>query len=288
MSLSVNSNAAAFSALQNLNVTSSLLNQTQSRLNTGLKVASAKDNAAVFSIAQNLRSDVSGLNAAKASMDRAQSSLDVAIAAGEAVQSILIEMKEKVTAAKDSGLDTASRQSLDNDFQELLSQIDSIVENADFNGTNLLKLNGDDISAITDDSGSSSITISAVQLQLGTVSDSYGQVQLYDYDTIAVKSTTINGTPSGADVIVDEVENSITNVSNALSTMGAAYKRLELQQEFTSKLSDTIETGVGNLVDADMAKESATLTSVQTKQQLGLQALSIANQGPSAVLSLFR
>ncbi|NVJ97744.1 MAG: flagellin [Alphaproteobacteria bacterium] len=287
MSLSVNTNAAAFSALQNLSSSTKLLNQTQSRLNTGLSVGSSKDNAAVFSIAQKLRGDIAGLNAANASMDRAMSSLDVAIAAGEAVQDILIEMKDKATAAKDAGLDTSSRQALDDDFQELLKQINSIVENAEFNGTNMVD-GGQDIVAITDDTGDSTITVSAVTMTLGTNGGSYGTIQLYDYDTIAVTSTTINGTQSGADVIVGEVESSITNVSSALSDMGAAYKRLELQKEFTNKLSNSIETGIGNLVDADLAKESATLNAVQTRQQLGLQALSIANQGPQAVLSLFR
>ena len=117
MAFSVNTNAGAFAALQNLNKTNAQLKTTQTQINTGLKVSSAKDDAATFAIAQKLRSDVSGLNAVKSSLDRATSTIDVAIAAGEAVSDLLIELKEKAVAAKDSGLDTASRESLNNDFE---------------------------------------------------------------------------------------------------------------------------------------------------------------------------
>jgi flagellin len=275
MAFSVNTNAAALSALQNLNKTGTLLERTQTELNTGLSVASSKDNGAVFAIAQTLRAETAGLRAATSSIDRALSSIDVAIAAGEAVSDLLIDMKEKAVAAKDAGLDTASRTSLNNDFGQLRNQITSIVENAEFNGTNAVKDTGDDIVAITNDDATNSITIDAQDLSL-------------DGDNVTISATQSIGTAVAASLAVDNVESSIANVNTALSRLGSGANRLELQGNFIAKLSDSIEVGIGNLVDADLAKTSATLQSLQVKQQLGLQALSIANQAPQAITSLFQ
>jgi len=275
MAFSVNTNAGAFLALQNLNKTSSSLNTVQSRINTGQKVASAKDDAATFAIAQKLRGDVAGLNAVKGSLDRASSTLDVAIAAGEAVSDLLIALKEKAVAAKDSGLDTASRTSLNDDFKQLRDQITSIVNNAEFNGTNNVKNSGSAIVAITSDDGGNTITVAAQDISLtGT--------------KVTISAGTSISTSALASAAVGFLESSIANVNTALSALGSGAKRLELQRTFVDKLSDSIEVGIGNLVDADLAKESANLQALQVKQQLGLQALSIANQAPSTVLGLFR
>ncbi len=275
MAFSVNTNAGAFAALQNLNKTTSSLNTVQTQINTGLKVASAKDDAATFAIAQKLRGDVAGLNAVKSSLDRANSTIDVAIAAGEAVSDLLIELKEKAVSAKDTSLDTTSRASINNDFKQLRDQITSIVSNAEFNGTNAVKSGGTNISAITNDDGANSITIAAQDLSLGGAN-------------VTITGTQSISTQDLASTAVANIESSISNVNTALSALGSGAKRLELQGEFVNKLSDAIEVGVGNLVDADLAKTSANLQSLQVKQQLGLQALSIANQAPGTVLSLFR
>jgi len=275
MAFSVNTNAGAFAALQNLNKTTASLNEVQTQINTGLKVASAKDNGAVFAIAQKLRADVAGLNAVKGSLDRATSGLDVAIAAGEAVSDLLIELKEKAVAAKDSGLDTASRNSLNNDFTQLRDQITSIVSNAEFNGTNNVENSGDAIVAITSDDGSNTITIAAQDLSLTG-------------SNVTITAATSISTSALASAAVGQIESSIANVNTALSSLGSGSNRLALQRSFVDKLSDSIEVGIGNLVDADLAKTSASLQSLQVKQQLGLQALSIANQAPGTVLSLFR
>lgn len=275
MVFTVNTNAGAFAALQNLSKTSRDLARTQSRINSGLQVGGAKDEAATYAIAQNLRSDVSGLSAVKGSLERASSSLDVAIAAAEAVSDLLIQMKEKAVAAKDSGLDTASRQSISDDFAQLRDQITSIIENAEFNGTNAVKASGDNVSAITDALGDKTIEIAAQDLSLGGVNIplSAGQ-NLADAES--------------ASTAVTQIEAAIANVNSSLSELGAGASRLDIQLSFVDKLSDTIEVGIGNLVDADLAKEAANLQALQVKQQLGLQALSIANQAPQAILSLFR
>ncbi|MCJ9430312.1 flagellin [Kordiimonas marina] len=275
MALSVNTNAPALSALQNLAATNRSLGKVQTAINTGLKVASSKDNAAVFSIAQKLRGDVSGLNAAKSSLDRASSTLDVAIAAGEAVSDLLIQLKEKAVAAKDAGLDTTSRSALNDDFKQLRDQITSIVQNAEFNGTNVVKSGGKDIIAITNSDGGNTLTIAAQDLSLGG-------------GNVTITATSQISTATSAALVVSQLDTSITKVNSALSQLGSGSKRVELQRTFVGKLSDSIQIGIGNLVDADLAKESANLQSLQVKQQLGLQALSIANQAPQAITRLFQ
>ncbi|WP_374764539.1 flagellin [Yunchengibacter salinarum] len=274
MSFSINTNPSALSALRQLNDTTGQLNTTQTRINTGQEVSSAKDNAAVFQIAQNLRSDLSGLKSVQGSLDRAQSTADVAIAAGEAVSDLLIQMKEKAVAAADGGLDSTSRAALDRDFTELRDQITTIVGEASFNGTNAVESGGDNIIAITNDTGTNTISVAAQDLSLGG-----GNVTVGATDDIS--------TSANAATQVTNLEASISNVNSALSSLGSFSQRVELQQEFSTRLSDSIETGVGNLVDADLAKESANLQALQTKQQLGLQALGIANQAPQTITSLF-
>jgi len=274
MAFSVNTNLSAFTALQSLRQTNQDLTTTQSRINTGLKVASPKDNGAIFAIAQNLRADVSGLNAVKTSLDRAASTVDVAVAAGEAISDLLTELKEKAVAAKDTGLDTSSRVALNDDFKGLRDQISSIVQNAEFNGKNLISATSTALTAITNPNGSNTITVGAQDLSLSG-------------SLITLSSNQTIGTATLASAAVTTISASASAVGSALSSLGSGSKRIEILKDFVSTLSDTIEVGIGNLVDADLAKESVNLQAQQVKQQLGLQALSIANSTPSAVLSLF-
>ena len=272
---SVNTNPGALIALQNLNSTQSQLNEVQSRINTGLKVATAKDNGAVFAIAQNLRGNLAGLNAVKTSLDRGVSTVDVALAAGQAVSDLLVQLKEKAVAASDTSLDSSSRSALAEDFKALRDQITSIVSNAEFNGTNIIKNGGSSVTALVSDDGTQTLTVAAEDLSLtGT--------------TITLTAGSTFTTATEAAAVVSKIEASLTSVNNALARLGTGAKKLEAQKSFANKLSDAIEVGIGNLVDADLAKESARLQSLQVKQQLGVQALSIANQAPSTVLSLFR
>ncbi|WP_321391742.1 flagellin [Emcibacter sp.] len=270
MAFSVNTNAGALVALQTLNKTNAALNTTQSRISTGLKVGSAKDNAAVYSIAQSQRSEISGLNAVKGSLSRATGAIDTALAGAEAVSDLLIELKEKAVAAADTGIDASQRTLLNNEFTELRNQIDTIVSNAEFNGINALR-GSDAITAIVNQDASSSITIAAQDIDVGTLG-------------LSGKSITTSASAAGVVALVDTA---LDTVNASLAVLGAGAKRIESVSTFVNKLSDSIETGIGNLVDADLARESANLQSLQVKQQLGLQALSIANQAPGAVLSLF-
>lgn len=275
MAFSVNTNAGALEALRNLNSTNTRLSITQNRINTGLEVGSARDDAATYAIAQNLRADIAGLNSVRGSIDRAQSSIDVALAAGEAVSDLLIDLRELAVAASDAGLDSTSRTALNDEFTQTRDQINSIVNEATFNGTNAVvgTTNGQSIVAITNDTGTSSISIAPVDLTL---------------TGLQLASTTISGsTGADATTAVTTLDNAISTVNTALSNLGAGAIRLDLQANFTQSLSDSIEVGIGNLVDADLARESAELQALQVQQQLGLQALSIANQAPQSVLSLF-
>ena len=281
MAFSVNTNAGALFALQSLNKTNRALDTVQSRINTGLKVASAKDNAAVFAIAQGQRADLAGLEAVKGSLDRASSSLNVALAAAEAVSDLLIELKAKAAAAVDPGTDASSRTALNDEYQSLLAQINTVVNNAEFNGVNAVKLAGSAIQAlVTVPNGADSAAASAITISATNISATTAGLGL----TVSSVITSV-ATASAALALVSTAE---ATVSTFLSKLGAGAKRIEIQRSFTDKLSDAIEIGIGNLVDADLARESANLQSLQVRQQLGLQALSIANQAPGSVLSLFR
>jgi flagellin len=275
--LSVNTNNGAMVALQYLNQTQSQMTQVQNAISTGLKVASAKDDGAVFAIAQNMRGNVAGYSAVTDSLNRGSSVVDTALSAAQSVSDLLIQMKKNALAASDSSLDDASRISLANDFQAMADQITTIVQNASFNGVNMVTNDtgdgpGSDISALASASDPTQvITVSGQDLTVGTL----------NVDTAYTDKAT-------AATMVDTVDAAIATVNTAMSALSSGSKKFSIQADFVAKLSDTLTTGIGNLVDADMAQESARLTSLQTKQQLGIQALAIANSAPSTILSLFK
>lgn len=288
MTLSINTNAAALNALQNLNRTTTQLGETQLRINTGLEVNSAKDNAAIFAIAQNLRADRQSLEAIKNSLDRATSVLDVSMAAAESIQDLLITMKEKVTQAADAGLPDESREALQEDFNRLRDQIVTMAKNATFNGTNMIDGPANPptkpatLVALVSVDATLKIEVPRQNLQLADAGTTPAPG-----DIIQLAQDTTFTTAAEAEALITRIDASIKNVSDALTVMGAGYNSMERQSTFLVKLGDTVETGIGNMVDADMARESARLTALQVKQQLGTQALSIANQQPQAILSLF-
>ena len=275
MSFSVNTNVGAAVALQYLNATQGSLNQTQSRINSGLKVANARDDGAVFAIAQNQRSQVAGYSAVINSINNATSAVDVALSAGQSISDLLIQMKTKALAAADSSLDTASRQALNANFTALRDQITTIVTNASFNGFNLVNGSTTKITALASADGARRITTDAQNMKLS------GSI-------VTVKLTNTISTQAKASTLVATIQSSLTNVNSALAKLSAGAAKFSIQATFAQKLSDTLTQGIGNLVDANMAQESAKLQSLQVRQQLGVQALSIANQAPQTILSLFR
>jgi flagellin len=272
--MSVNTNVGAQVALQNLNATNAQLAITQNRINTGKSVATAKDNGAIWAIAQGQRAEIGALNAVKQSLDRGVAAVDVALAAGETVSDLLLQMKELALSATDESLKTAARAALNEDFTSLRDQIASVAKNAEFNGVNLLDTGATGFQALANAEGDT-LTVGAEVLALGSAN-------------VTVAATQAVDTLSSATTALAAVDASIDLVSGALARLGTKSKALETHVTFIGKLSDALEAGVGNLVDADLAKESAKLQALQTKQQLGVQALGIANQTPQLVLSLFR
>jgi flagellin len=276
MTISVQNNPAALIALENLNKTTADLAQTQGRISTGLAVASAKDNASVWAIAQGQRADIGSLDAVKNSLNRASSISDVTATAGGSISDLLVQLRQKVVGAMDPSLSTTSRTALNSDYQALLHQVQQVTNSASFDGANLL--NGSlatNIQFLANASGNAFITLSVKDMSLG------GTI-------ITLASTSTIGTVTQATNNLALLDASISNVDLALGDLGSEAKQIDAHITFVSKLSDVLTTGVGNLVDADMAKESATLQALQVQQQLGAQSLSIANQAPQVILSLFR
>jgi flagellin len=276
MSISVHTNKSALVALQNLNRTNEELSSTQNRINTGHKIANAKDNAAIWSIAQNQRADIGAFGAVKMSLERANSIAEVSMTAGESVSDLLVQLKEKVTAAMDTSIDAASRTALDSEFKAILRQIVQVTQNAAFDGANLLDGSiTPDIQFLANADANSFITLTAQDMSLG------GAI-------VTIPPTAALPTVADATLVLTQLNESIGNVNQALGNLGSQAKQISQHTEFVSKLTDTLESGVGNLVDADLAKESAKLQALQVQQQLGAQALSIANQSPQIILSLFK
>ncbi|MDA1101521.1 MAG: flagellin [Proteobacteria bacterium] len=270
MVLSVNTNVGAMIALQHLNITNNNMEKTQLAITTGLRVNGPKDDASTYAIAQNMRGDIVGMGAVKTALANGEATLNTAITAGKAISDLLTEMKAKVVQANQAGLDSASRTALHNDFVSLRDQIQTIVATAEFNGTNLVEGSATGTSVLSTVEGST-ISVSAQKL---------------DSTTLSIHSQVLN-TSAGAATALTAINTAITSVSDKLAALGSVAKRIEVQSEFTTKLTDILRAGVGSLVDADLAEESAKLQSLQIKQQLGVQALSIANSGPQSILALF-
>ncbi|CAN7296199.1 flagellin [Caulobacter sp. LjRoot300] len=269
---SINTNTGAMIALQNLNATSAELMTVQQRINTGKKVGNAKDNGAIWAMAKNQSTTANSLNAVKDSLQRGQSTIDVALAAGDTVTELLGKMKEKALAASDTSLNTASFNALVSDFTSLRDQITKAVTNAKFNGVSIADGSTTKLTFLANSDGTG-FTVTAKTLSLVGLG-------------LAAGSTF--ATAAAAKTMITTVTNAIGTATNKLASLGTSSTGLDTHLTFVGKLQDSLEAGVGNLVDADLAKESARLQSLQTKQQLGIQALSIANQSSSSILSLFR
>jgi flagellin len=269
---SINTNPGAMIALQNLNATNSELQSTQQRINTGKKISNAKDNGAIWSMAKMQSATSSSLNAVKDSLQRGQSTIDVGLAAGDTITDLLGKMKEKALAASDTSLNTASFNALVSDFTSLRDQITKAVTNAQFNGVSLVDGTTSKLQFLSNSDGVA-YTVNAKTLSLVG---------------LGLTATSTFTTAAAAKTMIATITTALTTATNKLANLGTSSTGLDMHLTFTGKLQDSLDAGVGNLVDADLAKESAKLQSLQTKQQLGVQALSIANQTPQSILSLFK
>jgi flagellin len=273
MTNSVHSNASALIALQNLNQINDRMAGTQNRISTGLKVQGARDNSAVWAIAQNQRADFGALEAVRTSLDRATSLADVTLAAGESISDLIIQMRQKAVAAADPSQSPESRAAYNDDFQALLRSVQQFARSASFDGVNLL-----------DNSQTTPLAFLANVNAVDTI-----EIDPHDFTTAGLGLAGLDLLDQvNAEAARGLIDTALATVNSALANLGAQAKQIETHNTFVTRLMDALETGIGKLVDADLAKESARLQALQVQQQLGAQALSIANQAPQIILSLFR
>jgi len=270
--VSINSNTAALTALRNLNSVNDQLATTSKRIQTGYKVNDAVDDGATFAIAQGLRGQLKAFGAVKQSMSGATGLTEVTLAATKGIGNLIGDMRSKITELSADSLTAAQRTTLTNDLTKLRDQVDRFISNASFNGQNQIK-NGGTARNFLANSDGSTISVSAVDLQTAKGT----------FDTALDVSTAAAATTSLA--ALDTFEQTVNNASN---TFGGESRSIKAQSEFITAISDATTAGLSALVDADMEKEAANLISLQTRQQLAVQALSIANNAPQILLSLFR
>ncbi|WP_297730540.1 flagellin [uncultured Maricaulis sp.] len=282
MTFSVHSMASVNSALQHMSMLQSQTAAVQDRIATGLKVGSASDNGTVWAMAQVMRSDNESRASALTSIDLGTGVVETALAASEGISDLMVEMHSKLVAATDTTLDEQSWRSLMTDYIELGNQAVRLAENASFNDLNLLESGGEDLSVLIGARPDQTLTIAAEDL-----TDGGG---IFDAGLAATLPQSDNSTvvtqPTSADVTA--FESSMTDVNSAISRLGVGLRSLEIQKTLLVKQSDATSAGIGNLVDADLGRESARLQALQVREQLGLQALQIANQAPRVILNFFQ
>lgn len=309
---SINTNYAAMTALQNLQMTSKEMLQTQSRISTGFKVASAADNAAYWSIATTMRSDNKALSTVQDALGLGKATVNVAYTATNSSIEVATEIKTKLVAAREPGVD---RGKIQTEVKELQNQLKSIADSASFSGENWLSVDSSTANFNAAKSIVSSFTRSAAgTVSVGTLSVDTANTKLYDASSSAkgildsardatgaiaatgasVANLDISAlTDSAADLAtldgyIKGSDTAIKEMTSAATSLGATQKRISTQSDFISALKGAITDGISSLVDADMNEESTRLQALQVKQQLGVQALSIANQSSQTILSLFR
>jgi flagellin len=291
---SIMTNASALTALQSLNATNKNLETTQSRISTGLRVATASDNAAYWSIATSMKSDNKALSSVQDSLGLGAGKVDTAYTAINDVKDQVDLIKSKLVTAR--GASQEDQQKIATEIAAIQAQITSSVTNANFAGSNLLQQDGaatSDLKVVSSYNrvGTTvtidTINVAAADTQVLDVAGTGGIVGgllatgFFDPSAAAVADTAI-------DTALGLVETALADLATGAASLGAAKSRIDTQKNFLSNLSDSIDKGVGALVDADMNKESTRLQALQVQQQLGIQALSIANGNSQSILSLFR
>ena len=321
---SIMTNASALTALQSLNATNKSLQQTQARISTGYRVAEAVDNAAYWSIATTMRSDNQALSTVSDSLGLGASKVDTAYTGMNKAIDTINSIKVKLVAAY--GSTDAEKEKFQTEIETLQKQMKSYADGATFSGTNMLSVStasgtAADVKIVSafnrDASGKASISTIDVNVEsiklydagaapdakgildtarLGTTGAATTSAQdptLGDDpatgDTYSVAKLSVKGASDGQIAqMMNVVDAALKDMTNAATTLGAAKSSIDLQKTFTTSLMDSIDRGVGQLVDADMNKESTRLQALQVQQQLGIQALSIANSSSQSILSLFK
>ena len=268
---SVNTNIGAQIALQNLNITGTDLAAVQKQISTGLKVADAFDNGAVFAIAQGLRSDINAISTVNGQLGAAKGLVQVANAAGTGVSNTLGDIRSVLVQLADQNVTGNARTQLNAQYATLKTAVANYISGANYNGTNLLSA-GSANKAVIQDISANQYTIHAQDLSAN----------------VTALLTGVSDATGAASLLTGNFASAQNFVGTALNAIAADSHFLDNQITFNNAISDATTTGLGALVDADLAKESAKLQSLQIKQQLGTQSLGIANQAPQSLLGLFR
>lgn len=300
---SIMTNTSAQTALRSLNMTNANLEKTQQRISTGFRVSSAEDNAAYWSIATTMRSDKAALSTVKDALGLGAATVDVAYTGMNSAIDVTKEIKSKLVAARQPGVD---REKIQSEISELQNSLKSIGDSSVFSGENWLSVDSSGANFNATKSIVSSFSRSGGSVSVGTIQVDVTDIKLFDANgNVGILDTEDgNGnsifnldisalTDSAADLttlegLISASDDAISSMTTAAATLGSAKQRINLQKEFVGSLMDAIDRGVSTLVDADMTEESTKLQALQVQQQLGVQALSIANQSGQSILSLFR
>ena len=269
---SINTNVGAFVALSNLNAVNNRLDKVQDRVSTGLKVIGAVDNASSFAIAQGIRADVKAYGAVSQGIANAKGATGIALAGVNAISDLLGDIQAKITEGMNPGNTTQQQAILQADFNNLVTQINQFISSSSYNGRNLLSSGATNANVLSNIDG----TTIAVR----------GNSQVTAAST-ALAGQAITST-SAALLALTRVNQARSTISTVLGNLGADTRTITFQDDFITKLTDAQEVGLGSIVDADLAKESAKLQALQVQQQLSVQSLNIANQRPSILQQLFQ
>lgn len=305
---SILTNGSAMTALQALSATNRKLDETQNRISSGLRVSRAQDNAAYWSIATTMRSDNGAISAVKDALGLGSATIDVAYTGMNSAIETVKEIKNKLVAARQPGVD---RNAIQSEISELQNQLASIGESSIFGGENWISVDSSSASYNDTKTIVSSFSRAGGAISIGTISISIVDMKLFDSadqsGILDTEDTTTNGGVAYSvatldiaalgdnDDDIEDLEQMISWVDAAMADMttgaanlGAVKQRVTLQQDFVTALMDAITRGIGVLVDADMNEESTKLQALQVQQQLGIQAMAIANQNSQNILSLFK
>jgi flagellin len=270
---SVNTNIGAMTALQSLNRTNDALAAVQKRVSTGFRVADAKDDGGAFAVAQSVRGDVAGLTAANEQLGGLKGIVDVTLTSLGQVSKTMVEVRTVLTRLADGTINGEQRDQYEQQYDQLRTQIERFIDDATYNDRTLLSTDvaagGGDIVTIRNEQGTT-LTLAA-----------------FDGATDFV----VDAAPADATAAQVAIAGNWTDISkainDALNRLGADSRYVDSQIGYNRDKLDAIEGGLGALIDADIAKEAARLQALQIRQQLGTQTLSITNQAPQALISLF-
>jgi flagellin len=276
MTFSVNTNNGASVALQSLTKTSADLAATQKRIATGLRVADAQDDGAAYAVAQRVRGDIAATQSANDQLGNAKGVIGVTTTALNNVDGTLQKLKNVTVKLADATLTSDQRTQYQAQAKELTNNINSFIKNATYNGRNILNDPATTANNIVQDASGTVYTINGYKAVTNI------------YNGVSGANAFTAGDAAAALTATGAVNKAITNTLSQLNQFGSYSNYVDAQITYNNSVIDAQQQGLGALVDADLAKESAALQSLQIRQQLGTQALSIANQAPQSLLSLFR